>query len=114
MNYMTKPLLILLAIVCVSISASAQKNEDDSKSMNAGMIFGRNHAYVLSAPKGWVMDNESGVSQGLHAVFYPKGSSWGKGVVVMYTNVMEKRDKQTVDDVIKNDIADFKANSPNL
>ena len=34
-----------------------------------GIIFGKDHAYVLTAPKGWVLDNQSGVDQGIHAVF---------------------------------------------
>ncbi|MBK8466065.1 MAG: hypothetical protein IPL32_09550 [Chloracidobacterium sp.] len=95
-------------------STTEQTPKENSGEMNSGMLYGPNLSYLLSAPNGWVMDNQSGVGQGLHAVFYPKGSSWSKGVTVMYTNVMKKSDKQTVDDVIKNDIDNFKRNSPIL
>ena len=48
-------------------------------------------------------------------VFYPKCSSWAKGIAGMYANVMvKKNDKQTVNDIIKEDIDGFKANSPTL
>lgn len=86
-----------------------------SEDANSGIIYGKNHVYTLTAPKGWVLDNKSGVSQGLYAVFYPQNSSWKDGVSVMYANVWEKQNtNQTVKDAIANDIAEFKKNSPDL
>jgi hypothetical protein len=54
--------------------------------MNSGIIYGENHSYSLTAPDGWVLDNESGVNEGYFAVFYKKGESWAKGETVMYIN----------------------------
>ena len=91
-----------------------EKNESN-KDSNSGIIYGKNHAYALTAPKGWVLDNKSGVSQGLHAVFYPQNSSWKDGVSVMYANVWEKKSaEQTVNVIITSDIAEFKKKSPDL
>jgi hypothetical protein len=53
-----------------------------------GALHGEDHVYTLQAPKGWILDNQSGTGQGLHAVFYKVGGSWGKSPVVMYTNVL--------------------------
>lgn len=80
---------------------------------NSGIIYGEKHAYVLTAPKGWVLDNESGVPNGLYAVFYPKGSSWD-GETVMYTNTALLEKSETINDVIKYDIERFKKESPGL
>lgn len=107
-----KHLLISFAIAIFCISAYAQIKDDSPK---AGMIYGEDHAYLLAAPKGWVMDNQSGKSDGLQAVFYPEGSSWAGGAAVMYTNVLGKSsEKQPIKEIIDGDIADFKQNSATL
>ena len=112
---MKKQLIIILVSLLLCVSASAQKKDETSKDSNSGIIYGKNHAYTLTAPKGWVLDNKSGVNQGLHAVFYPQGSSWGDGVAVMYANVWQKEnEKQTVQDIIDGDIQKFKENVPYL
>lgn len=79
--------------------------QDDS-----GIIHGKNYSFTLTAPKGWVLDDKSGRSQGLQAVFYPNGSSWKDGSAVMYENVHQKSDptKDTIKTVIDDDISDFK------
>lgn len=91
-----------------------EKSKEISDEMNSGILYGPNFSYTLSAPKGWILDNESGVSQGLSAVFYPKGSSWSKGQTVAYTRVVKKNDQLTVSDIIIADINDFKSESPAL
>src|SRR5579871_3436427 len=90
-----------------SATSSYKSSSDD---MNAGIIYGTNHAYSLIAPKGWVLDNQSGISQGLYAVFYPKGSSWAKGSVVMYTNTGSKEEKgqETLQKMIDDDVANYR------
>ncbi len=61
-----------------------------------GIIFGEDHVFSLEAPKGWVLDNESGLSMGLHAVFYPKGSTWKDSKIVAYAR------SRPLDDEVKN------------
>jgi predicted extracellular nuclease len=90
------------------------KSKENSDKMNSGILYGPNFSYTLSAPRGWILDNESGVSQGLSAVFYPKGSSWSKGQTVAYTRVVKKNDQQTVSDIINADINGFRAESSAL
>lgn len=102
-------LLPILLLLCVP--AFAQKPDEG---IGSGIIYGTNHAYALSAPKGWVMDNQAGVSQGVFAVFYPSGSSWGKRSVVMYTNVLQKSPNQTFAEVIAAEQADSIKNLPGL
>jgi hypothetical protein len=49
-----------------------------------GIVYGPKAAFNIAAPEGWVLDNESGVEQGLPCVLYPKGESWADARTVMY------------------------------
>jgi hypothetical protein len=84
--------------------------------MKSGIIYGNNHAFSLTAPRGWVLDNEAGVSQGLYAVFYKRGESWQNGETVMYTNTASLEDSaySTLDQLIKYDLDNFKKNYPDI
>lgn len=62
---------------------------DDAQS---GIIYGDDHAYTLTAPKGWVLDNQVWADQGVFAVFYPKGSSV-QGNWIAYSRVMDLNPK---------------------
>ena len=74
-----------------------------------GFLHGKDHVYSLQAPKGWILDNQSGVNQGLHAVFYKVGGSWGKSPVVMYTNVLIKKYEEikNADEFLKKYLPDY-------
>jgi hypothetical protein len=52
-----------------------------------GIVYGPKAAFNLAAPANWVLDNESGVSQGLPCVLYPKGETWADARTVMYAEV---------------------------
>jgi hypothetical protein len=52
-----------------------------------GIVYGPKAAFNISAPEGWVLDNESGASQGLPCVLYPKGSLWSDAKTVMYAKI---------------------------
>jgi hypothetical protein len=51
------------------------------------IVYGPKAAFNISAPEGWVLDNESGVEQGLPCVLYPKGESWADARTVMYAKI---------------------------
>jgi hypothetical protein len=52
-----------------------------------GIVHGPKAGFNISAPEGWVLDNESGVNQGMPCVLYPKGSSWSDATTVMYASI---------------------------
>ncbi len=108
-------LLSILMFLIVSIAIS-QTAENDSIGGNSGLVYGKDHAFWLTAPKGWVLDNSSGVSQGLHAVFYPMGGSWNNSPTVMYCNTSNKSVKgnETLQELLDYDISQFKINAPNI
>src|SRR5258708_3235707 len=73
--------LALLAISALSPSMLAQE------AFRGGIVHGPKAAFNISAPEGWVLDNESGKGQELPCVLYPKGSSWSDAKTVMYPKV---------------------------
>lgn len=83
---------------------------------NSGIIYGKDHSFMLTAPKGWVIDNKSGVPNNLHAVFYPVGSSWAKATSIMYANTASKgvAGNETIQKVIDYDLSQFRKKSPNV
>jgi tetratricopeptide (TPR) repeat protein len=52
-----------------------------------GTVYGPKAGFNISAPEGWVVDNESGKGQDLPCVLYPKDSSWSDAKTVMYAKV---------------------------
>jgi hypothetical protein len=81
----------------------------------SGMLFGDDHAFYFTAPEGWVIDNESGVSQGLHMVFYPLGFTWSNSPVIAYGRVVTRDQTiKSIEDQVKSTVNDFHQNgSPN-
>jgi hypothetical protein len=92
---------------------ASDKNSDD---LNSGLVYGEGHAFWLTAPSGWVLDNSSGVGQGLYAVFYPAGSSWSGSPVVMYANTVERdtANDESLSSFIDGDIDEAREHSPHL
>lgn len=74
-----------------------------------GMLFGDDHAFTLTAPEGWVLDNKSGVNQNLHMVFYPKGSSLKDSLVFAYgRSAPLDGDIRTIKDLVGSTLRQFK------
>src|SRR5690349_8230614 len=57
----------------------------------SGNVYGPKAGFKISAPEGWVVDNESGKRQGVPCVLYPKGSSWSDAKTVMYAKMASSR-----------------------
>jgi hypothetical protein len=94
---------VLLFLLSLSIAVAQESN--------TGIIYGLHHAFSLSAPKGWVLDNKSGVSQGLYAVFYPVGSSWKTSVAVMYARGIAKENSAiSIKTQVELTLRDFREN----
>lgn len=74
-------IVAFLALGALRPCVSAQE------SFRGGIVYGPNAAFNIAAAKGWVVDNQSGVSQGLPCVLYPKGESWADARTVMYAKI---------------------------
>jgi hypothetical protein len=103
----------LLTLLVFFVIGQIIFGQDDLKS---GIIYGDNHAFMLTAPDGWVLDNKSGIKQGLYAVFYKQGESWEKAMTVMYTNTasLEDSSQNTIDKLITYDTNNFRRQYPDL
>ena len=73
--------LALLALPAFSPCIPAQEM------LPGGNVYGPKAGFNISAPEGWVVDNESGKGQDMPCVLYPKGSSWSDAKTVMYANM---------------------------
>ena len=74
--------LVLLSVLIVARAVFAAAVDG-----GRGTLFGDDHAFAVTAPAGWVLDNESGVAQGLDMTFYPQGFTWENSPVIVYGNV---------------------------
>jgi hypothetical protein len=98
---------ILAAIFLLSPGAKLVANIIEE---GTGLIHGKNHLFSLTAPPGWVLDNESGVSQGVVAVFYPKETTWGNAKMTCYSRSAEiSKEIRTPADVVQRTVRDFRA-----
>ena len=72
------------------------------------MLFGDDHAFFITAPKGWVLDNETGVPQGVHMAFYPAGHTWSNSPVIVYgRSVSKDRTIRSAEDQVARTLKDF-------
>src|SRR5205809_5067246 len=72
---------VLCSMVVLCVGALAQEK------YHGGIVYGPKAAFNISAPEGWVLDNESGAEQGLPCVLYPKGESWADARTVIYAKI---------------------------
>lgn len=76
-----------------------------------GIVYGQDHAFSVKAPKGWMLDNESGVQQGVHAAFYPKGGTWDESTIIAYARSRPRTDKvSTAEEAANFVVKDFQEN----
>src|SRR5947207_13704917 len=78
---MKSPFVICVLFLLICARGSAQEN------FRGGIVYGPKGAFNISAPEGWVLDNESGAEQGLPCVLYPKGESWADARTVIYAKI---------------------------
>ena len=71
--------LALLALLS-AVPASAAK----STPRGTGLVFGEKFSYLATAPKNWVLDNQSAARHGIHMLFYPKQYNFKSSPVVVY------------------------------
>ena len=88
------------------------EKEPETVQYPGGIVYGGELAVAVIAPDGWVLDNKSGVSQGTHAVLYPRGSSWKDAPEVMYVNTGQIEPGGSICTVIAEDVEKFKKKFP--
>jgi len=76
----------LLAFVFLTLAAFSPLLQAQ-ETLPGGTVYGPKTAFKISAPEGWVVDNEAGKEQDMLCVLYPKGSSWQDAKTAMYANI---------------------------
>jgi hypothetical protein len=103
---MKNSLHTILAVLLGATLSSATIIEEGG----GGIVYGSDYIFLLQVPKGWVMDCESAVNQGIQALFYPKGSNWNNSPVWIYAGSRSKtKNILTADDAAKDFVEDFHA-----
>ena len=79
------------------------------------VVRGKEYAFEIKAPRGWVLDNEAAKEQGLNLVFYPTGTDWQSSKAVIYVRVRSiDANIRNIDGQIEDTIRNLRANgSPN-
>ena len=94
--------LLLFPVIILSSMAGIQAVDAQAVENGYGIVRGPGYAFSVRAPSGWVIDSNSGLSQGIPAVFYPKGGSWDGSPVVAYARSRPRTVKvESIDDAVK-------------
>ena len=111
MKYITLSILLFILISCVTTETN-NPNDD----ANSGMVYGKGHAFFVTAPNGWVLDNVNGVPYGLFATFYPKNKTFNLDELIIYVNVVHRQEigEISVEEFIQNDNSSIQNKYPSI
>src|SRR6187431_1431028 len=94
-------LILFAAIIADCSSVSAQTGA-------GGFVYGKDHAYFLEAPRGWVLDSADAAKESVGGVFHPVNAHWPESGVIIYTDFYkQKKGSETPSDAMRNDVALF-------
>ncbi|HKT67877.1 MAG TPA: hypothetical protein VJP83_00505 [Terriglobales bacterium] len=98
-----------------SLSTSQLKVPSASATQeNAAIIYSDHGGFMISVPKGWVLDRAVGQKMGTCCVLYPQGSSWDQADSVIYPNIAEKQTGQTLQQLMASDLDGFRQRFPKM
>jgi hypothetical protein len=103
-------LVVLWLIALVAAPAALAQAQLEG----SGIPYGAGIGALITAPKGWIFDNQSGVSQGLHCVMYPQGSTWRTAGEVIYVSFGRLEPGRSVEDFMRDDEEKFRKKFPGL
>ncbi len=101
------PILCLTSVgfsLFLRLNPSSAQSKQTPQNSQSGILYGSNFAYTISAPKGWIMDELAGKSQGLSVVFYRNGETWKTGKSAVYVNVNGRVNGYTAKQAIADDL----------
>jgi hypothetical protein len=81
---------------------------------NAAIIYSDHGGFMISVPKGWVLDRATGQKMGTCCVLYPQGSTWDQADSVIYPNIAEKQPGQTLQALMSSDVSGFRQRFPKM
>jgi hypothetical protein len=108
--------------VLASLAALGFCQQKDSDQRGSGgqdelsvLMYRDGAGFFIDAPKGWIVDKETGKRLGTCCVFYPRGATWDNAETVMYPSIAKKVPGQsTLDEFMKSDLAGFRGHDPGM
>lgn len=106
------PAIALAAAAPAAPAAKGAKSEAPKSEFT--LLYGDNHAFGITPPQGWTVDDTSGMGSKIRCVLYPKGQTWASAPTVMYVNPLhQKKDlRRTLAQMIAHDIEAFGQRAP--
>ncbi|HLK32425.1 MAG TPA: hypothetical protein VKT29_05005 [Terriglobales bacterium] len=116
LNVLAVLLLNLTTPATVPSAASVPKLKMPTvaEQQSAAIIYSEHGGFMVSVPKGWVLDRATGERMGTCCVLYPQGSSWDQADSVIYPNIAEKQQGQTLQQLMESDLAGFRQRFPKM
>lgn len=78
------PALALAAKPAASAAAPAYEGQFT-------ILYGDNHAFGITPPRGWTVDDTAGLGSKIRVVLYPHGQKWDSAPTVMYVNPLHQK-----------------------
>lgn len=78
------------------------------------ILYGDNHAFGITPPAGWTVDDTSGLGSKIRVVLYPNGQKWDSAPTVMYVNPLHQKTgtRRSLLQMIDHDVAEFIKKAP--
>lgn len=78
------------------------------------ILYGDDHAFGITPPEGWTVDDTSGLGSHIRVVLYPRGQQWSSAPTVMYVNPLHQKAeaRKALPQMIDRDVAEFMKRSP--
>jgi hypothetical protein len=81
---------------------------------NGGIIYGKDWAYTILAPKGWIWDSKTLAKQGIWGLFYSAETKFSPTTLHMYINPVSVAKDVSLEEFIKEDISNFKRQNKSI
>ncbi|HET9991944.1 MAG TPA: hypothetical protein VFQ65_25620 [Kofleriaceae bacterium] len=105
----TNYLLVSVSVLVLAFGIAVA----DPHARGGELVYGGGVSFALKAPTGWVLDAKSGRDQGMDAVYYAKGSSFGEARVIAYAHALPKHN-QTIAQLIDQTVATMREHASQL
>ena len=108
--------VLLTCALCAPVFAAAPAAKAGTRLSGSSltMLYGDNHVFAVVPPKGWVVDDTSGMGSKIRVVLYPLGQKWATAPTVMYENPLHQdpASRLTLAQMIDRDVASFRRQAP--
>ncbi|MCC6350152.1 MAG: hypothetical protein IT347_11245 [Candidatus Eisenbacteria bacterium] len=115
-----RAVLLALALAALPVAAAAAAPAGRSGPSAAApsgeftILYGDDHAFGITPPAGWSVDDTSGLGSRIRVVLYPRGQKWNSAPTVMYVNPLHQKveARRTLRQMIEHDVAEFMKQAP--